>query len=284
MTFFEFPREIRDEVYRQYFSTEYRVPEIMDALLDSTKNLLRYPLDTPQHTNRRNAHRCLKQNILDVSKTLRDEADDFLYRKRTFHFSTPGLCNLISQEAANRLQNVEIHIDMPDYCIDRWLSDPGKHPREDCTEYLMRQFSTPKTQRRNCRVVFHECSLSLDTIDELPLFKSLRTLVGFRDLIIELHTQAYTPEKDRPAYEKRIGMVQIRLESALGPAERSTQPLDPGDTTKQAGQRYCLRFHPREYCEKQSKESRIPCTFSCFALNKCYANGTQGSCKGLALA
>lgn len=58
MTFFDFPREIRDEIYRQYFSTIHPMNAFEQAI--ST-----YPT------------RCQRSNIFHISKRLRGEAEDF---------------------------------------------------------------------------------------------------------------------------------------------------------------------------------------------------------------
>lgn len=110
VTFFHLPREVRNEVYRQSFAADYRIPGMRYTLPNSTKYLISYPLNAPMYTKGRALRLSLSHTILDVSRMLREEAEDFLYKNCTFHFYTPSLADMISQQTADPFQSIEIEI------------------------------------------------------------------------------------------------------------------------------------------------------------------------------
>ena len=114
--FFDIPREIRDEIYRQYFSKRYRIPSnVAGGKIDYSMILLRKPRgprtsSTPRYT--RSSH----SRILQISQRMRCEAEDILFHDCSFYLrlANPQLANAepsdMCQTLADRITKLDVSI------------------------------------------------------------------------------------------------------------------------------------------------------------------------------
>lgn len=161
----------------------------------------------------------------------------------------------MNQEAADRLQKVAISIDMYLYYLRRGRTRIPPIPpfhEKDCTDDVIRQFGGPGTCRKDfCITIYDYCMGNLAK-EGPPLLDSLRTLVGFETLTLELCATGHTFFVANLRLWK-LHSFQRELASSLGPAECSIPPLGSFNSMCPIKQVNCLRFRPREFNESERK-------------------------------
>lgn len=120
LSFFDLPREIRDEIYRHYFSGVYFVPEQCD--IGDAFTLLQGPpisICAPK-----------ERNILKVNEAVREEAEASLYRHASFRIFPNA--QRLSQAVANRMLEIRFSPNsQPPSQYDAWLASPAIRRQSD---------------------------------------------------------------------------------------------------------------------------------------------------------
>lgn len=193
------PPEIRNEIYRQYFSDTTLVPSASTEVKD-IPTLLRKAQNTrgsilkPQSGN---------VNILQISKTMAQEAEAVLFQEcifRFYLFTTSNTSSAPSQELAKRMEHIELSI-----CA----SDQNPYPRSDAVHpntihYLsglagwgpiLEKFTGRKVVRKRCRIRFQYWEREHHQLEVSAFFDAVEKTIGFELLTIQLDCPSYYIER-----------------------------------------------------------------------------------------
>ena len=164
---------------------------------------------------------------------------------------TRPILHRFPQHLAMKMMNVQIIIDMMKYRDNRWRFDAGL-----CTENyytsLIGTFSWSDTQRRTYCLRFNNCALEINVVKKPFLLGTIRMLVGFETLTIELHVPGRVTDLERQAQEDgRDGLLR-HLTQSLGPGHRSQYAAESDTTREKASQEYYIVSHPRRHYRKRN--------------------------------
>lgn len=144
MRLFGFPREIRDDIYRHFFSRQYRVPSVKACEdIESTKKI------------------GTDDNLLQTSKQVRHEATSVLLRESILRFSTDirdHFSRPINLSTTNIVQNIEINVNVSIFKPAFMFNDlhyPSSAMQTDSTYIdIVRQLNRAGASRRTFRLKF----------------------------------------------------------------------------------------------------------------------------------
>ena len=212
MKFLDLPREIRDEIYRHYFSTNTDILLIDERQCNSRLRC------------RRTKHATINSSlqILDVSRQLRDEAEAAMFRFANFgfgdvHKDSPPLRP--SQHMTERVRNVTISIDMDAYNFRAaFLEKLTRSPRvHKAIEHIIAKFGGTALVRKKCHLkVLYRCSCSISTMNE-DLIDRIRALPGFEEVAIDMHIGSEHLSYTQELFDMTRTSHNDNLVGSLGP-------------------------------------------------------------------
>lgn len=230
LTFFTFPREIRDHIYNFLIPNEKAY-----TIISANATLFANPLSTSGSLF----------GIINASKAVRYEILEKICPYNVFRFSFPrsGISPQTTYTALLPLiTHVEIHIDLGRFHWERFrtgFDDPEILNISEQVCEMLRMWNKYSAERESCRVSIRDGKQFMSSLLGLPLFHTIKTLVDLETLqIIMLKTK---PDM------RKLGAV---LGPNLGPSTLHYEwpTLDP----VQSGYG-CIQFHPRAYLGEQSR-------------------------------
>ena len=255
-----FPREIRDEIYRQVLPAKYRAfysdSIVRPALYDTLENFLPRWIASDL---------C----ILRLSKAISDEAMSILYLEGTFYFPL-GPSDYLHPNAAitNRMMSVHFWFNMPfDDYPDRFCSpEPGP----------LLWFQGDTITRKSIEIVvnLYRWSGDVTELTRSPLIPSLKKLTGFETVTLGLYTisDQYCPPKGTTKATKKIWsdaeeweklyagfeplfhILSKELEPSLGCSSAMSELTAGEYGLRMDGKRHIV-FHPRSATSKAKRDA-----------------------------
>lgn len=199
--FFDFPRELRDQIYEHLLATRYKV---------SIARALRLP----------SSHLA----ILRTCHTINEEALPIFYRKAFFwfysHRDSPVMPYNLSQETADQLQNISIT-----YQIGR--VKPGNSKLWEAVLYdkatqtlvpgILSKFTNPNVKRKTCSITVH-WSPEYDNRALHAFLNATERLIAFMTITVDVNVMG-SFLSGQPFHPKlAVRILRGELETRLGPA------------------------------------------------------------------
>ena len=242
---FILPREVRDEIYRLVVKRDY----IIYVTLGDDEVSIRPTKDKHYFA------------ILEVSKTLSDEASDILYSESLFKFSIDFSAHgifCVPTPLTKRMKNVEFRFGG----LSTWHSDlfsPNtfltyqNHINTIC-HAVIADFTGAEIVRNNLRIRLSVCGPGMISTLSVHIFQGIKALIGFRTIVLEVFPlcpvsilvwhMGFRPKvwglSTQELIQTRRGLQDI-LEPTLGSAIQYSN----GDV-------FCLTFRPREHILKST--------------------------------
>jgi len=243
----DLPREMRDEIYYQYFSPRYTIPCYIGCQwgVDDPKEIVEVEILIAEPEG---PSKSAEANILHFPKPIPEEAEILLFKHSIFSFDAPRYWNCpsaaISQDLADRMQHVEIYID--------FYRSPYKNRFEepDLVQYcedVVDMFSGTQIPRESFWII---CTPGdLEDLEDIPipsvaclLLAGIRRLDGFGVVVVE-----FCRIRDLGRWEEMREEMEDRWVAGLGHGASFVNEYKYGEGSEEVEYNCRIEFYPREY-------------------------------------
>ncbi len=236
------PTEIRHQIYRHVFHTRYIIPSFTD---------LTFPDPTPLYAG----NRISNTSLLQTCKALHEDALEFMYATVTFRVLFPDETKetLVgpSQAIINRMEHVEIDIDMTHYHAPNTVrtvrgTTTISRPIDIFYSTMLLKLSARETAGIACRIIFRHCWSTRMPWGTLPFLEALKRVPKYRTVTLEVRALSLSsmPHIEFLSGREVDGLFQ-NLKDELERCLRTS--------LGQANGRYrSLELHPREKVAKKT--------------------------------
>ena len=224
MTFFAFPREIRDLIY------SWLAPNEKTYSITSANNVTTIEAFGAFEPN---------LGIIRACKTTQYEMLETICRDNTFGFSVPGFdtdVQSLYHELSTLMAQVDFYIDLGP--LDRYQAmsrgrvGTGIRSIRNQLREACRIFNSRALKRKSCRIIIRNMDFPVSTMIRLQIFDDIKTLVGVETLMIIVMEEM--PD---------MGELVSFLEPALG---LGTYHYEWPPIPWAKWDYFCIQFHPRK--------------------------------------